>query len=623
MIFEYTTEDGEFEPEHQKLFLRAADSRKNIEILDLLRLNPEHLEYLINVNIRNDFELTNDYYLSWNGNLRTIRELKYGVGVGRSLDSGSQIGRALTNLEDTIEDHIGALSATERAVLAIILANVEAIDRPTLLRILGRLDPHARPLQSSRAIEQLDHTHAFVRQSASGLSISNDTIAEALRNTARMQPPLVLAERELRDHYGMQIQSGEYDSQGLSNAVRQYFRLCAGTKDVLGLLGSISRLGEEIRTSENQSAYIEIVHSAIETDPALFKDDQVPLVHWAASLAYETGDWPRAEELLRYKTSPQPVDSLMRAYALQEVGKHAEALAIATDVRAGAFGYEIDLAADLLQTLIVGCQGQHLQTRISLEAIIADDNYRRSPLLGYAYRFFEIVDGFDAALPRVRTGIDWFTRFGFLKSAAYSKLSAAVMTARTGDIAGAREMHSTASSVLSKEVRAQHIILNNQYAIELLSENPDLESCRTGLTYSLGLARDDFCELTILTNLGLAHLALGELESAVDCADKCVGILETHDFADTSIYWSVCFNLSLMYGAADLPKMRDAMLEFPAKFAAPRTDGKGYWPWRFGAQGNIDPAYSFLATKKWHPLYLSNWIIDFEGLQYLMPRSLR
>ena len=95
VIFEYTADDGRFEPEHQKLFLRAADERRAMEILDLVRLEPHHLELLICKYVHSDFTMTSDYYLAWSGDLRSVIELKCKVAVGQSITSGKQIGRAL------------------------------------------------------------------------------------------------------------------------------------------------------------------------------------------------------------------------------------------------------------------------------------------------------------------------------------------------------------------------------------------------------------------------------------------------------------------------------------------------------------------------------------------------
>jgi tetratricopeptide (TPR) repeat protein len=307
----------------------------------------------------------------------------------------------------------------------------------------------------------------------------------------------------------------------------------------------------------------------------------------------------------------------MRACALQETGGHDEALRLAADVRAKATQADHRLAADLIEALVTGCRGDHGRARGQLAAMIDDPEYAASPLIGYAYRFFEIVDGFIESLPRLMTSIEVFNRHGFAKSKAYSQLPAAMFRARIGDVAGAMDLINEAQALLAGEVRDQHMVLNNRAAVQLLADAPDFRGAIADLTFALRLARDDFTEITILSNLGLAHHGAGEAEAALDCAEKCMAILESHDFADTDIYWPVAFNAAVVFGAAGRNDRREAALRFPEERGRPRSDNQGYWAFRFGAADIVDDRYRFLAGRPWHPVYLSHWLIDLEGLNLL------
>lgn len=619
LIIEYTTDTGQFEPEHQKLILRAAQGRSgSVHLLDLVQLERNHLEYLIKTNVRSDFELSSDYYLSWNGNLRLIEELKFDAIVGRTLSDNASIGEALGDLDATLNAHIEQLTPLERIALAVVLAHAEAIEQSTLTAVISAIDPRTGQTAILKAIDKLDNVHAFLQRSKGAFSIQNETIALALQGAIGMKAPIALSEKHLRDHYHRLLENGETKGSGLAAAVRQYFRLCARTKDAQGLANATARLSTEIRSAQDQSLYVDIVASAIEADPALYAADHSELIDWAASLAYDTCDWARAARLLKLKQTQDHFSTLMTACALQETGGHDEALQLAASVRkAPSATAELKLASDLIDALIIGCRGAHDEARDKLNALTGDAALKESPLLGYAYRFYEVVDGFIECLPQLEASIACFRHHGFKKSMAYSQLPAAMFLARSGRIDAARATIADARSALEGEVRDQHMLLNNAAAVELLADAPDFARCRDELAFALRLARDDFTELTITTNLGLAHLGAGEISAASDCAQKCMAILDAHDFADTDIYWPVCFNASVIFAASGEDDLRKQALDFPSARGRPRSDNQDYWSFRYGRAKSVDDKYQFLASRPRHPVYLSHWLIDLEGLNLL------
>ena len=156
----------------------------------------------------------------------------------------------------------------------------------------------------------------------------------------------------------------------------------------------------------------------------------------------------------------------------------------------------------------------------------------------------------------------WFDRHRFTKSKAYSQLPAAVYLARIGRTVGAKRMHAAAEKILLREPRDQHLLLNNRAAIGLLDETPDFAAAAGYLAAALRTARDDFSELTIITNLGLARWGLNDLSKATACANRALSVLEHHHFLDKDIYWPVCFNASQIFKAAGDRSRADAAIAF-------------------------------------------------------------
>lgn len=241
LILEYTSNDGQCEPEHQRYLLRSAAERGYIDILDLVRLSREHLEYLIRKNVHQSYSLASDFYLSWDGNLRSVVELKFQVGIGRTLTDGAGIGRALTNLADTLTEHVRSLSTGERMILAIVLGHVEAIDRSILSEALSLVDPFAGGAQTTKALTHLEEVHSFIDSSKGQISIRSETVALALREVPAMHGMMGLAEKALRDYYAEILQSPNREKYRFSDSIRQYFRLCARTRDSNGLLLAVKK----------------------------------------------------------------------------------------------------------------------------------------------------------------------------------------------------------------------------------------------------------------------------------------------------------------------------------------------------------------------------------------------
>lgn len=616
IIAEYTAQSGAFEPEHQKLILRTADRRGGVQILDVARLSEDHLEYLIQSTVRDDFDLMSDYYLSWDGNLRSIVELKFGVRVGSLLTSDSDIAGTLSDLSGALEEHVSQLSGLERLLLAITMSHVEAIEISSLSMVATLINNRTLHSEISSAIERLQQDHSFVTRAGDLIALRNDTIAVALQNAAPLKGLLALSQKGLRDFYWEQI--GEVSSSfDLSRVLRHYFRLAAKTKDAQGLSNAVTLLRDEVRLANDQSPYIEAVTGAISANPELYHGDHDELILWAAELAYAASDWSKATMLLSSMRDPTSYTEIMRACALQEIGRHDEALRIASALVHEATSSHLKLACNLVRALVLGCRGERDMARDILIEVTTDDEYASSSLLGYAYRFFEIVDGHEDRLQNLKRSADLFDHSNLAVSRAYSQQAAAMALARSGLIDEAKELLTTAGDDLRSEVHDRHLVLNNASAVELLSERPDSTFCVEALTRALSLARDDFSELTILSNLSLAMLTQEDLSGAEEIADKCGSLLRNHDFANKDIYWAVCFNMSVVYAASGDDTKRNAALAFPEENGATLSEDGGYWRYRFGSERSRLLGQDFLLSRPWHPVYLSHWLIDLEGLQLL------
>jgi tetratricopeptide (TPR) repeat protein len=618
LIFEYTTESG-FLPIHEKAILRTAELRGSFSLLNVVKLSFDHLEQLIR-NISSDFSLSADAHLSWNGNLRSVLELKFRVGIGQQVALPADVPALLTNLERGISDHIDGLLPIQKMILAFLRANAEPLPLPVLQQRLTEVDPFFPRAHLTRFIEDLSDTHGFIQCSAGLLRLRNETIAQAVGETPSMIAFTAIAERALRDHYKDIVSKQDFHDVALAAAVRQVFRLCVLTKDVVGLVASCSEMINQVRFAQDQTIYVDAVSSAVASDPDLYHGEHEHLLMWAASLAYDTSDWQRAADIVESSRSKSTFALAMRAFALQEIGRHEEALNIANEIEGASASIEEEIIAQLIKILVRGCRGEKDFARSALVKIVEEPRYQECALTGYALRFFDMVDGLTDALPRLEASVAWFDKAGLSKARAYSELPTAMLFARLGRSTEAGRLITRAQEVLDLEIRDQHIVFNNAAAVELLSDNPNAPRCIELLSQALHSARDDFSELTIITNLSLARWLNGEIEAATNCAMRMLDILGTHDFVDREIFWPVCFNAIRIFTAAKRSADCEAAL-FLLDENKILSQNQKYWDYCFGSVEAPPQEYKFLAEKSIHPVYLNHWTVELEGLSLLKKES--
>jgi len=621
IVIEYTSENKKFKPEHHKLILIALERRKEAKLLDLLQLGRDHLDYLIRTNVTDDFTLTSDYYLSWDGNLRSIIELKFRVSVGQSVKGVGFINNALSNIESTITQHVSNLSGLEKNLLAIIVANIEAIEAGLICDIAISINPLETQPSVVKALVILKEKHAFITNHIGFVSISNDTILQAIVEAPGLKALIAMSEKKLKEYYSRVLK----DVSGtpfILNATRQAFRLCAKTSDVNGLIWLKNHLASQIKDSQDQSIYIDAISSALELNPSFLNSDKHGFLEWSIQLAYSAGDWARVVSLIEMASTTNSFSSIAYACALQEVGRHAECLSIVEKIRnTSVQDSEEWKAATLIKILVVGCKGDETSARSLLDELTSDASKQGSPFLGYAYRFYEIVSPIDESLLNLQRSIDWFKTKSMHESMAYSQLSAAMLKARTGELKEASELIEQAANVLYGKVYDHHILLNNTCAIEILKDVPNYDHCIDELNQALRFARDDFSELTIIVNLCISYIGKQSISEAVTCADKCMKILQQHDFADTNVYWPACFNCLVAYTKAGLIDKADEARSFPQNNANSSKE-KMYWDFRYSLVDSCPKEYEFLASREFHPIYLSHWLIDLEGLIHLKVKGI-
>jgi hypothetical protein len=614
IIIEYSSDDSMFHPDHYKIIMRTGSSKGNLWILDLVRLESHHLEDLIRSCVSSNFRMTAEMYSAWNGNLNSVLEMQFQAGVRHRRVEALQIQDALSDLPKALSHHASELSSLEKIIMATCLAHVESIQGDVLVQAIRSLSPATSSQQARKALNDLSVTHNFLSFRDGGYSVRDEIVADSVQRLPSFVAMLAAAEVALRNIYYSIVLDADWAPTGASTAMRQLFRLCARTKDAIGLLRAIDALSDEISRTHDQSMYAEIVAAAVKKDASLFGDDLDRLLHWASGIAYDVANYRVADELLGMLKAPDEVSEIMQACALQEIGKHDHSREIAGRLQVSGKSRNIRLAARLLDAMILGCLGDHSRARSMLDDALSDPECTDSMMLAYAHRFHEVIEDTDNCLEHLHSSIAMFDLHGMNISKAYSQASAAVLLARTGRIEEARTTIAESGRVLNERICERQLLLNNMAAIELLSPSPDYRRCADFLTQALRHVRDDYSEATVLSNLSIAHMGSGNKDGALRCIDPIRSIIDDHDFASRELFLPLCLNAAYVLEKSGNIEDASSFLDLPNALSISASKNKSYWDYRYRRTSVVEESWRYLVEREFHPLYLSHWLIDLEGL---------
>lgn len=615
LIFEYTADEERFESDHEKLIQRELPALKNAKLLQLLALDRSHLDVVLRRMGAGAVDLNSDFFGKWDGDLRRLYELKYRVSIGQNLLAAPQSEGTATSLAAEISTHVGELTSALRWMLAIIIAHGEPIPRRVLFATTVTRGIQASEAGLSDDLKALAETHNLVSVHGDQVSVIHDGVATAARDNAGIVGLVALAEKALRDLYRQMFERGEFTVASLAAVVRRLFVLCVRTGDISLLLRLIDEIDGHIAGAYDQAPYIDIAIDAVASAPGLLPAERKRIVDWAGFLAYELNDFRDAVRLMLELPEREPIEQLILAFSHTECGDHDAAAAVADQILSDSGLGDFHLAADMVLAGNALDAGRWSECRTALNSIVERGAGIRSPIVGHAYRLLAEIEDYPSCTEAALKSVAWFRDLGLSKAAAYSALSASRFLARTGQTEEAIQLIDAADGELRNKVRNRHILLNNRALVGLLTAAPDYQVCANWLREALLSSRDDFSDLTILSNLAVAHWKRGAIEEAAECVTRCKPILDQPHFTERDVFWPVCFNLGQVLAAAGDHAGAEAMRARPAATGWNVRGNRQYWDYRYGASATPDPALAHLLRFDYHPAALSHWQLDLDVLK--------
>lgn len=617
LVLEYTLDaTGDFNQLYADLLETAGLKDDNwLRIIELLRLSQPHLAELLRIIAPAAGEMTGEYYLHWDGNVRSISQLKFSVSVEHLALEGTPL-QLQAGVVREYQRQVQQLAPSARFALCLLLAHGEAMPPTLLALLLQKANALATKAVVGELVESLVEADLVANHTGSLLGVENEDLAEALRTHIPLTGNLLLAKGTLRDYYRAVVIGTGNDPAEVAFAVRQTLRLAVELGDATTIEEVVAFLSQGVTASVDQSWYVAQIVAAVGDKAHLFADQQDRLQLWAAELAYEISDFRKARDLLRQVRSKTAFSESLLCACYTETGDHGEALQMAERLMMGSEADE-RFAGQLVELILLRCTGKVDDARALWEHLAVQPGVEQLKLYGYLLRFKELVADFPECLEALRGSTAWFLAQGLTGSAAYSELTIAGHVARQGDDAGAAASLDRARTLLASMPRDQHILLNNEVAVNLLSGSPDPASCCDKLMRAIPGSGDDYSDLVLYTNLALCAMLADRNDVAAESTGRALRIVAGPNFADRDVFWGVSFNLRLVN--ARLRLGHDAELDQGVAQLKPHSLQNDYWQHRCG-MAELSPArFQHMLSKPFHPMFLSHWTIDVDGLRALKP----
>ena len=618
LIIEYTSMEPEFSPDHAKVLQRELEEYKNVHILDLQRLERKHLEFLLREQVDESITLTSECYAQWNGNLRTISEIKYRVGFGRKIASNEELIAALPHFSDQLVEHIRALSRHEQLVLVTLLAHISPIHLKTLNQLIQRLGLIELLIDLDDVLCELETHHYFIHGEGDRYRLDNEDIAMAIERLPECRGLVNLARQNLREIYLERLRNQDYLTESAARCLHQAITLCAATDEIAGLLNTTHQLTKTIATSNDQAAFVDVIAKAIHDTRSGYTADLEQLTNWAVGIAYDTGNFQAVVDLLSSHWRKSPEMALIFVSSLLETDGHIRASEVLDEAAIIWPLGSVSIGIELSRAMLARFENRKDEVRIRLENALALSREGDIALTAYAHRFFESIDEFPDSTGHVMQSADMFSLADLPQPEAYSRLAASLHLSREGRVNDALAQIDHAESLLEGYPRAGYLVLNNRAATWLNKPNAEYAACLALLRTAFGFARDEFALTVILCNQAICLWQLEQMDAAVSVAKHALLILQNPSYHDRDIRWSTGFNIANIFEAAgsieEAHALRDRIItQEPEPIIYPK-----YWQVRFGLATNIsDLKYRHMMQLPYHPLFLSHWQFDRAGLRDL------
>ncbi|MEP5153222.1 hypothetical protein [Planktotalea sp.] len=612
-LIEYTSNDQRFQKRHDVQIKNLADPK----IWDIDVLDWPYVAELLQRYGQHDQTLIGEFQAHWDGNLRTIDELKYRVTLGTGTISTKFNAPLPHNAISAIALRLKDMTRAERLLLAILQEHNEPIAREVLLEIWEATDSVLG--LSPRLSDVQDNIHSSLLSiSDTSVGLNNDDVASAISDLDDASLYAISARDVLLAFYENMINTGAPGSATRAVAMRHTTRFAALKKDPVLLEKTLERLNAEIDAKGDPTTYVDQVIACLRTANDLGSSEREALGSWAAQQAYRSSNFELAVDAIEVAQLAGPIWDSVLAHALIEVHREPEATEIANRMRNELPFDQADLMSDLILGNLDLVHNRLDACQRRLERTIEEAKRRDSVLLGHAYRLLESAVDIEAAIELCQKSTDVYVAAGLSRSEGQSRLTITRHLSRVGLIDGAYDEISKADDLLNDVASSRHFLLNNRAAVELMSAEPNYDSAAGDLKRALFMSRDRFSDLTILQNLAICVWQMNGADAAVEVVNQALRALEELDSTTKLMADSVGGVAIAIFEAAGRHDDALRVASFVIETVGVDIDADPYWVWRYN-RSELRPQthHAYVLDKPYHPSFLSQWQLDWEVLSEL------
>jgi len=612
-MLEYTTDSGTFRKHHDVQIRQFAEPK----IWDIDILPWPYVSELLERYGSHDQKVVGEFKARWNGNLRTLEELRLRVAIGNNKIKTQTNTPILHDPVEAIQARLSSLPRGCRFAISLLREHNEPIAHETFEVIWQSLDAAlGLPVRHLDVLNDLGDS--ILSRSPSQIGLNNDDVATATSAMPDNGAYETAARRALMKHYQQSYDVSAKGSPVRAIALRHITRLAALLEDTVVLEDALLSLEKEIETKGDPTHYVSQVVICLQTIKNLGDGERKALASWAAKYAYRCSNFSLAIDAIEAGKLNGPIWTCVLAHSLIEEQREPEAREIASELRQNLPFKDADLMSDLILGNLDLVDDNLEICRRRLEQTALTANERKSILAGHVYRLLESATTPEDAVELCMRSAEIYNSRNLKRSAAQSKLTATRHLSKLGRIKEAEVIIDEISDDLRDTASSRQFFFNNRAAKEMLKETPEFEAAERDLKKALLLSRDRFTDLTILQNLAITIWQSRNAKEAVPTIEQALSMLKENNATARLMATSIGFAAVGIFRALNDEGRAQSVVRFVVDELGAEIESDGYWAWRFGFSDEVPAMFGANFTQNpFHPSFLSQWQLDWEVLEEL------
>jgi hypothetical protein len=538
-------------------------------------------------------------YVSYNGNLRQLRDLDLLVSAGSGMPSFD------LELEGSTGVRLESLSKRLLMTLSFVASHQGKVSHD-LLRIL-QLYTSPGPelfLDFDQSLNQLTALEILLDNGHS-VFLAHDSYLYSILASGIFERYLVLANEAWARLYQRLYRDGDYTALTKMEVLFQLFHFSLQTDSgrLFDVMDDIKAIAINSLYPRSTLALLDRLRESTTAHRRLASDVRSRITFSLLDVYYALGLFKEALDTLDSLSESSDLrKDLYRAALLDRLDRHREAIEFIRDKLSTKNSWPAwcELSLKLILMTSHRSLNEMTQCEIIFKSIRKTRQYRDVPEYGYFLRNAEIVLAFEASLSYLQQSIDWFRRFEMPSAEGHSHISLAMNLARLGSLDAAMREIDLAEQALAGKTMERHVILNDRAAILLHTENLS-NAPEELLNSALVTVTTSFDKIIILTNLLIARSLRGILQHNDELEGELLSAL--NEQPDRYLHRHVFFNLAY-YAQLKDDKLRCTKFMDLARDVG---DEDNYWEFRLRGGVLRDSNYLFLSRFPFAAGFISYW----------------